>query len=335
MKECFQDCRIGPDRLEIIESANAVIERYQAMGYTLTLRQLYYQFVGNKLFPDTWIDEAYNLKNGLQPDTKNTVKNYKRLGEIIGVGRLAGLIDWDAIEDRGRQPHRHPQWNNLDELVDAALFSYRLDRWVDQPCYVELWCEKDALSGVLEPVADEFHVHFMANKGYSSLSAMREAAKRFSLGCGAGLSGLSMRRTPRRPGVILYLGDHDPSGEDMVRDIKDRMQMFLGWRPLRHNGKDLDMLQVLKVALTWDQIQEHNLPPDPAKLSDSRAKSYVEKYGEESWELDALPPNVLANMARDAIREFLDQDKMDAVIDREDLDKTRLREALESLEREE
>src|SRR4029077_14052350 len=135
----------------------------------------------------------------------------------------------------------------------------------------------------------------MVNKGYSSQSAMYESSKRF---IEAGESGQS--------GIIFYLGDHDPSGEDMVRDIEDRMEMF---------GADLI---VKKLALTWKQIEEYSPPPNPAKISDPRAAEYIRKHGNESWEVDALEPKILARLVTHAFSAHIDQEKSDAIIEREE-----------------
>lgn len=288
MKQAYKSFNFRADTLEMIKKANAVIADYQRAGLRLTCRQLYYQFVSRN-----WLT--------------NTEKSYKRLLGIVSDGRLAGLIDWNAIEDRGRVPQAKAEFAGLQELTEAALRSYRLPRWEGQENYVELWVEKQALAGVLWPLAAEFHVTLMVNKGYSSQSAMYDSAQRF------------LEHGDRQP-VLLYLGDHDPSGEDMVRDIRDRLVMF-----------GVDSIDVRKVALTMEQIEEHNPPPNPAKMSDSRAAAYVEKHGEHSWEVDALPPDVLAKLIRDAFEELHDADLMVEVVEREDADKERLRETVKEL----
>ncbi len=145
----------------------------------------------------------------------NVEKSYKNLSNLVSDARLCGLMDWDAIEDRIRQPHIPLEFENLEERVQTALDNYRLPRWRGQENYVELWVEKDALAGVLRPIAGEYHVTLMVNRGYSSQSAMYDSAYRFLDAAG---------RTQTRH--LFYIGDHDPSGEDMVRDIADRMSMF-------------------------------------------------------------------------------------------------------------
>ncbi len=293
MKEAFKSFRFRPETLKVIENANEIIEEYQGQGLRLTLRQLYYQFVSRDLIP-------------------NTPRSYKNLGSAINDGRLAGMIDWDAIEDRVRVPRRASEFESIKELVEAAIRSYRLPRWEGQSSYVELWVEKDALAGVLEPIAREFHVTLMVNRGYSSQSAMYEAAERFRAKVADGLDP-----------ILFYLGDHDPSGEDMVRDVRDRLSMF---------GVEVD---VRKLALTMAQVEQYEPPPNPAKMSDSRAEAYVAKFGESSWEVDALPPNVLASLIRMAFRSVVDRKRMDVVIAREKVDKDRLLEAANEIMEEE
>jgi hypothetical protein len=284
MKQCFIERKFSADSLSIIQRADAIVAQYQAGGYRMTLRQLYYQFVSKNLLA-------------------NTECNYKRLGSVLNDARYAGLIDWGAIEDRNRQPHHVSEFNNLADLANAALSSYRLDRWDGQAQFVELWVEKAALAGVLQPLADEWHATLMVNRGYSSASAMYEAAQRF-------------KNRSDQDGVVLYLGDHDPSGEDMVRDVQSRFVTFEA------------NVQVEKVALTMDQVRQYNPPPNPAKTSDSRYGRYSAEHGSQSWEVDALPPNILEDLIREAFRLRVDPAAMRRVLKKEQTDKKRFAEAL-------
>jgi hypothetical protein len=178
MKRKFIDRRFSPDSMAIIEAAETVLNRYAEQGYDLSLRQLYYQFIAQDLFPASWIDEDYNRKNGLPADTKNTEKNYKNLGGIISDARLAGLLDWDMIKDRGRELISPNHWDNPASLINACAEQFRIDKWKDQKNHVEVMVEKQALEGVLIPVCEELGVPFMANKGYSSSSALYEGGRR-------------------------------------------------------------------------------------------------------------------------------------------------------------
>ena len=289
MRKQFIEKALGKAKLALISAANEIISVYQEQGFLITLRQLYYQFVSRNLLT-------------------NSERSYNRLGDAVSDGRMCGLVDWSAIVDRARQPIEQTTFSGLPELVEAALESYRLDRWRGQDYYVELWVEKDALAGVLEPLAKEFHVTLMVNRGYSSTSAMYEASRRM----------LKAEYFARQP-VILYLGDHDPSGEDMVRDVRDRLHVF-GAKPI-----------VLKQALTMEQVQKYHLPPNPAKMSDSRAKDYVAKYGTSSWEVDALPPNVLQSIIRRSIQANINRPLMDEVIALEERDREDLRRVVKAL----
>lgn len=283
-REKFKEINFRPASLSLIEKCNEIIADYQEQDLRLTLRQLYYQLVSRNVIP-------------------NVERSYKNLGSLLNDARLAGLVDWDSIEDRVRQPRRASEWESITSLVEAALYSFRLPRWEGQDFYAELWVEKDALAGVLEPLANEFHVTLMVNRGYSSASAMYESAQRF------------IARGGSEGSRLFYLGDHDPSGEDMVRDVRDRLEMF---------GADV---RVKKLALTMDQVDEYRPPPNPAKMSDSRAAGYVEKFGRQSWEVDALPPQVLSQIIREAFEEIIDREKMDEVIAREEMGKAKLRKA--------
>lgn len=171
------------------------------------------------------------------------------------------------------------------------------------PCVVHN-CEKDALAGVISPIANEYHVTLCVNRGYSSQSAMYEAGKRYIENC----------RDGRYPHLI-YLGDMDPSGEDMVRDISDRLEMY-----------NVGELQVTKVALTMEQVESYKPPPNPAKMSDSRAAKYVDKHGTSSWEVDALPPAALSKIIRKELSSLVDMDMMSKIIAQENEDKKAVRE---------
>lgn len=271
-----------PDTKRLLGTIIAIVTEYQEQGYRMTLRQLYYQLVSRDVIP-------------------NKQKEYARLSSLLTDARMMGLIDWDFIEDRIRVPKIHADFADIPELIQAALASYRRDRWSDQNKYVEVWVEKDALSGVLAPVTDEYHVRLLVNRGYSSVTAMHDASKRFKYAENQG-----------KECHLLYLGDHDPSGEDMVRDIRHRLDVF---------GCDV---QVEKIALTMEQIQQYNPPPNPAKMSDSRAQAYVAEHGDESWELDALPPNVLDKLLRDNLNRHIDMEKYQAMIALEAKEKEKL-----------
>ena len=293
MKEPFIAWNPSKKSKHLLGLVDEILEDYQAQGYKLTLRQLYYQLVSRDIIP-------------------NQVKEYNSLGNVVSKGRLAGFIDWDMIEDRTRSPKENQHWDNPQQILDAAANGYYLSRWEEQKNYVEVWCEKDAVSNILQPVCSKWDVVFMANRGYSSQSAMYEAYKRLD----------AAEQDGSKVITILYFGDHDPSGIDMIRDISDRLGTFL-----RIGSLD----SVIPVALTMEQVREYDPPENPAKVQDSRYESYAIKYGVSSYELDALEPSVLSKILEDAILEYVDVDEFHKVQELEDHDKQRLLDLSEKL----
>ncbi len=289
-KETFREkASLVPKNLERVETINGIISEYAADGYKLTLRQLYYQLVSRDIVP-------------------NKDSEYSKLSSILVKARMSGLVDWDAIEDRIRVP-RLPYWvEGIEGAISDTIDQYRLDRMLDQGVYIELWVEKDALSGVLSRVTDYYHIRLMVNRGYSSCTAIYNASKRF----------LPYEEQGKKT-FILYLGDHDPSGLDMVRDIEERLSEFKV------------SPTVIPVGLTMGQIKEHNPPPNPAKITDPRAKWYIEKHGNVSWEVDALNPKTLHSLVRAQIHYLIDLDLFNEMIEQEADDKERLKDLVKGM----
>ena len=302
MKEQFRHKKISEPRLRLLEKAIGIITEYQKQGIKMTLRQLYYQLVARDVI-------------------KNLVSEYKKLGTLLKDARYNGIVDWDAIEDRIRVPSIPSQWNDVLGLIRSAKTAYRLPRWKDQEYYVELFTEKDALSSVLEPIANKLHISFCVNRGYTSASAIYELSKR-----------VMDKIEDDKKVVVLYLGDYDPSGLDMVRDIKDRLKELLEEGETTIHDFD-EWVEVVPVALTREQIDKYNPPPNPAKLSDTRAKAYVAKYGSSSWEVDALRPEIMIKIVEDSIAQFLDTKKYNEVMRQEEKDMEQLEEFAKKLKR--
>lgn len=286
--EAFIEREFRGSSLAIIDQANAIIAAYQAQGFTLTLRQLYYQFVSRDLLA-------------------NKQSEYKRLGSIINDARLAGHIDWSAIEDRTRNVRTHSWWDSPANIIESAAAGYAENLWSSQDFRVEVWIEKDALIGVVEPVCTRFRVPYFACRGYSSQSEQYAAGQRFRRQIRNG-------RTP----LVLHLGDHDPSGLDMTRDNADRLAMFAQ-----------DDVEVRRLALNWDQITRYRPPPNPAKETDSRSGPYIERYGDKSWELDALEPTVIDRLIADEIERVLDREAWDEALAEEERNKATLEQVSE------
>ena len=324
------------DKMALCGAIVGVVNKYVAKGYTLTLRQLYYQLVAGEVIP-------------------NHDKVYKKLSSILGDLRMCGQLDWGAIEDRGRVPYLKYWVHGIQDALKDAAGHYRLRRQSGQDVDVEVWTEKDAISGILKRVTDEFHVRLVVNKGYSSASAMYKAYRRF-------VSQINQGQKV----VILYFGDHDPSGLDMIRDIRDRITTFLAqgdllddgmvddwWEYCPYDARDVwqtaeeaddsssaasiervlsgdpdmedhdafdayrkrlflretESFEVVPIGLTMDQIRDFEPPPNPAKLTDPRAKWYIKKFGAVSWEVDAIEPDLMIQIVTDGIVNRIDMDQ--------------------------
>lgn len=275
-KICYVEKNFRKTTLDQIATANAIIDEYAAQGFDLTLRQLYYQMVA-------------------RGHIENSERSYKNFGNVIDDGRLAGLIDWDRIVDRTRNLRGNSHFRDPAHIMTTAAASFQIDKWSRQPYRVEVWVEKDALIGVVEVPCRRLDVPFFACRGYTSQSEMWGAAQRLK----------NWRRRGQTP-VILYLGDHDPSGIDMTRDVADRMTLFAGG------------LKVDRLALNWNQVERYNPPPNPAKLTDSRADGYIAKFGLSSWELDALDPTTLAGLIENTVASFRDEDLWSEAVEQEE-----------------
>jgi hypothetical protein len=298
---CYVDKRFGARAQEMIGRARAVCSAYAEQGYDLTLRQLYYQFVSRG-----WIE--------------NRDSEYKRLGGVINDARLAGLLDWDYIVDRTRKlegpgTQDSPHWSSPAAIIRAAARGYQIDKWSDQEYRIEAWIEKDALKGVLEQACPALDIAFFSCRGYASQSEIWGAAQRLGTYIDAG-----------QKVVILHLGDHDPSGIDMTRDIRERLSMFIAqdrFSAPSNVGMELyeedveNVLIVDRIALNMDQIIQYNPPPNPAKLTDVRARGYIAMHGESSWELDALDPATLVDLVENAVAGYRDDEEWEAKVERE------------------
>lgn len=291
-KEAFKHTNFRSGSLALIAKCNEIIEGYQKQGYDLTLRQLYYQLVSQDIIA-------------------NKQTEYDRLGSIINDARLAGLVDWDAIVDRTRNLRGIYTYSEPEEIIRDMSIDYAIDKWITQAYRLEVWIEKDALAGVFSRVCNKHQIDYFSCRGYTSQSEMYVAAKRHQ-------KYLEDGQTP----VILHFGDHDPSGIDMSRDIRERLEMF-------NYG---DPIKVDRLALNMPQVRKYNPPPNPAKLTDSRVGGYIRLYGNSSWELDALEPTVLAALVTEAVDEFRDARAWDEKVKQENKERELLRSIRDNLQ---
>lgn len=323
---------------EVVRHIVSIVNEYSSEGYILTLRQLHYQLV-----TQNWI---------VNHDTA-----YKKLGNILDDCRYSGTIDWNAMEDRGRIPYIPYSVKDVEDALQDTVDQYRLDRQIGQTNKIELWTEKDALSGILRRTTEKYHIRLVVNKGYTSSSALYNTYQR----------AVSTIEDGHKF-TILYFGDHDPSGLDMVRDIRERLTFFLcrgdslnrsaivrdWWERKNFNLYDaaefssnnnllklieedddklieeFDAVQVamyleynklfnvIHIGLTMEQIKKYKLPSNPTKLTDSRSDKYIQKYGKICWEVDALKPQVLTSIVESHIKKQIDIGMYNEMVEKEE-----------------
>jgi hypothetical protein len=218
-----------------------------AAGHPMTVRQVYYQLVSRQVI-------------------ENTRTQYQAVTNMLVAARCDGTIPWAWIEDRIRRPRQVSMWSGLPDFAETVRCAYRRDTWASQPGYLEVWLEKDALSGIFEEALRPYGVTLCVGRGYDGWISINLAAQRYGAGEGV---------------TVLYFGDFDPSGEDMVRSLRERLAS-LGSRP-----------DIAKCALTLEDVSRYSVPPDFTKTTDTRRKAFVTRYGDLAVELDALPPDVL------------------------------------------
>lgn len=272
----YKPLRFSPEKLHLIGSVIQIIQEWKSQGYDLTLRGLYYRCIATDIFPDHWKDKG---------GSKNNIKSYKKLGVLLGQARYAGVIDWYALEDRTRNLSGNSHWQSPHDILKSSADCFMLDKWKDQKYRIEVWVEKDAMEGIIGKAASALDVNYFSCRGYTSLTSIWDAGQRLKQYVNGG-------QIP----VVLHFGDHDPSGLDMSRDIQKRVKLFMDGL-----GKSLIFK---RLALNMDQIRKYNPPPSPAKVTDSRYKKYVDRFGQDCWELDALEPSVVDRLIRIAVTHY-------------------------------
>jgi hypothetical protein len=255
-----------------LSQAAAIVRGYDT---PVTLRQLFYRLVAAELLP-------------------NTTNAYKSLSKYTAEARRAGTFP--ALMDRGRTIHRYTSFGGAPAARKWLASIYRRDRTEGQRVSIYLGVEKAGIVAQLQEWFGDLGVPVLALGGYGSQTYVDDV--------------IADVQATGRSAVLLYAGDHDPSGEDIDRDFTARTDC---------------RREVRRVALTAAQVREHALPPQPGKETDSRARGFVERHGRlVQVELDALPPEVLRDVFAVAIAEFWDASAYRAALDREHTDRRTL-----------
>ena len=265
----------------IMDEAHDILAAFNPM----TVRQVFYQLVSRQVI-------------------ENTRGAYQGVSDALVAARREGLIPWSWIEDRLRRPRGVVMWDDLADFAESMRRWYRRDVWATQPRKLEVWLEKDALSGIFSDALNRYGVTLNVGRGYDGWSSIRNSADRFADGDNV---------------TVLYFGDFDPSGEDMVRSLRERLATL-------ESTPD-----IVKVALTPDDIKQYNLPPNFTKATDTRRQKHIDRFGDLSVELDALPASVLQARLIAEVEQRMDMAALAAVRAQEERERMLLVEALRAI----
>lgn len=279
MKLCTQTHNFRSTTQRVVDAAIARIDDYEAAGFTPTLRQLFYRLVSDGVL--------INCK----PD-------YRNFGRHLNEAKEAGIIDWDSVEDRTRRVRGLKRYSSTKEMLEEAVTNWHMDYWYDQPCRPEVWIEKDALLGIIEPVCNEYDVRFYSLRGWGRPADNFSTVQRFLR---------DFQLDPARPvGVILHLGDFDPTGSAVSGHIEEEAKRYA-----TELANDASFVDVRRIALTKEQINEYNIAPNKIgeddadkKENESRRPAYLAANNGcgDTWELDALDPAQLQAIVRTAVK---------------------------------
>jgi len=262
--------------LRIIQAASELLDPEQPM----TLRHLYYLLVSSG-------------------DLHNSQKDYDNLIRVTGQARKRGELPFDGLIDNMRGHIKPSSWSGLSDFTQETAETYRKNLWANQKDYIEIWCEKDAISGVIGDVTWEYDVHLRPTRGYPSLT--------FLYGVADELTKIG------KPIHIYYLGDHDPSGLDIERSCRQELDQMLmrsyARSLLAEEDTFLQTFEWKRLGLNENDFDNFNIIPLPAKRSDKRFMAFHEEYGTEAAELDALPPDELRRRVREAIESHINQEE--------------------------
>ncbi len=270
---------------DLIDAAASILADIQPA----TVRGVCYQLFNRKLIPDM---------------SRNSTQ---RVSRILVQARERGIIPWEWIVDETRPVELVSSWSDPDRFMRDVIRSYRKDRWADQPYRVMVISEKGTVGGVLRPITEEYGVPFLVCHGFGSATALHDLAERSA--------------SDIRPLVILYVGDHDPSGRYMSdRDLAERLDRYDGDATIE------------RVAVMKEQIEDYDLLTFPAheKKTDARHPWFVDRYGQTCCELDALNPNDLRRVVENAILDHLDWDLWDRAEEIQDVEMTSISDFIRS-----
>lgn len=287
---------VSAKKQTFLRAAKKVIESMRDF-WPLTVRQIHYQLLND---PPLISTPKTSKKDPEHYRYRNNDTSYNALIELLKQARYAGEIGMNVIDDPTRPQYAHNGFHNLADFLsremDEFLCGYHRDRQLDQPRHIEVLGEKNTLMGILRPICKEYYVPLSLGRGYGSIPLWRDMAERF-------------QRSGKQKMTLISVSDFDPEGLDLPRD---------GVRTLRDMwGVDIDHQ---RVAVNREQIVDLGLAADfnPVKKTSSRFKQFVDETGgQETWEVESLPPRFLQGELRKAIESNMDMVAYQSTLDTE------------------
>lgn len=250
-------------KAEIAAIEQAIVDTLRA-DHPQTVRGLFYQLVSQGAIEKT------------EAEYKGTI------GRLCVRLRRQGRLPYSWLSDNTRWIRKPTTDTGMQAALQRTAECYRRDLWAEQDVYLEVWCEKDALAGVLVDVTGTYDVPLMVSRGFASVTYLYETGQHIAeIG---------------KPAHIYYFGDHDPSGLDIPKQVE---------RGLREHAPEAD-IHFERVAVTEQQIVDWNLPTRPTKTTDFRSRGF---HG-ASVDLDAVPAWRLRALVRECIEQHIDQAKL-------------------------
>lgn len=287
--EKFKEYSPGKDKAFLLKKIQEIIKEYTENNLVLTCRQLHYQLVSRNI-------------------TANTDKDYKALTRLITDARMSGIIDWKTIVDRNRDSYTPYYEDNITDAIENTLASYKLNRMRNQKVYLEVMIEKMAIYEIVAAITRFYSITLTGDKGNCSKTILYDISKR-----------LLRAQAEGKKCIVLYIGDHDPSGLMMIDSITETLSLM-----------GVSDFEFRPIALTYEQALKYNLPPNDVKKTDTNSPKYQQAFGEYSWECDALPTKILQDILEDEIRTSIDITKFWEVLDKEEEEKSKLKVIIEN-----
>ncbi len=288
----------------LADTAVAILDAERPM----TVRQLFYRLVSAGAI-------------------RNAQTEYKRLGAVMTRIREAGDVPRTWLVDHTRATLKPSSWSGLADFSESVRTCYRKDFWASMPHHVELFVEKDAVAGTVQPITVENDVAIRVCRGYASISFAGEIADEWT--------------QIEKPIFAYYLGDFDPSGFDLERDLRDKLGRYSGlpiwtYEPPGQEPCYVDnahrFVSWVRLGVTEADFVDHDLVRIPVKRSDNRAAGFIQEYGTDCAEIDAIPPSELRRRVADAIDRHIDVERWNRLLKVEEAERETLLQFSQTLE---